>query len=411
MIVPKEFSNILRDIFGIPRFLVFRVRHLLPISPDLVERVECAAFSGDDVLGGFAPDEGLRLGVVLEQVVVDCAFEIVDAGVAAAADALCRDLGEEALDEVQPGRAGGCEVQLEPGMLLQPGLHLGRLVGGVVVENQMDVARFLHGPVDPAEEGQELLGAVAWHAVADDQARLDVQRGEERGGAMALVIMGHRRRPSLLEGQARLRPIERLDLGLLIDAEHNSPIRRVEVEPDDVGDLLLKHRVVRDLEPLHDMRLQPGIRPYPPDARRRYAHRLGHRRAAPVRGIGRRLLHGLRDHLQPDLPGKRRHARGPRLVALEPRHALIEIPLLPAPDRRLRHARPPHNLDGAPTVRCRQHDICPPDKLARRVAVGQQGLKLSAVGGAKVKADVGSSHPPIMPRCSGLGNLMSGGEH
>ena len=71
MIVPKEFSNILRDIFGIPRFLVFRVRHLLPISPDLVERVECAAFSGDDVLGGFAPDEGLRLGVVLEQVKAD----------------------------------------------------------------------------------------------------------------------------------------------------------------------------------------------------------------------------------------------------------------------------------------------------------------------------------------------------
>ncbi|MEE4239422.1 MAG: hypothetical protein V2I51_22095, partial [Anderseniella sp.] len=39
--------------------LVFRVRHLLPISPDLVERVECAALSGEDVLGGFAPDEGL----------------------------------------------------------------------------------------------------------------------------------------------------------------------------------------------------------------------------------------------------------------------------------------------------------------------------------------------------------------
>lgn len=77
---------------------MFRVRHLLPISPDLVERVECAALSGKDVLGGFAPDEGLRLCVVLQQVVVDRAFEIVDAGVAATSNALCRDLGEEALD-------------------------------------------------------------------------------------------------------------------------------------------------------------------------------------------------------------------------------------------------------------------------------------------------------------------------
>src|SRR6056297_1512702 len=137
--------------------------------------------AGKDVFGGLAPDEGLRLGVVLQQVVVDRAFEIVDAGVAAAADALCRDLGEEAFDEVQPGRACGREMQFEAWVFLQPRPHLGRLVGGVVVENQMDVARFLHGPVDPAEEGQELSGAVAGHAVADDQARFDVQRGEERG--------------------------------------------------------------------------------------------------------------------------------------------------------------------------------------------------------------------------------------
>jgi len=118
----------------------------------------------------------------------------------------------------------------------------------------------------------------------------------------------------------------------------------------------------------------------------------------------------LRDHFQPDLPRQGRHTRGPCLVALEPRHALIEIPLLPAPDRRLRHSRPPRDLDGAPTVRRHQHDICPPDKLAWRVAVAQQSLKLSAVCGAKVKADVGTSHPPIMPRRSSVGNPMSGGE-
>ena len=228
---------------------------------------------------------------------------------------------------------------------------------------------------------------------------------------MAFVVVGHRGGAALLQGQPGLGAVERLDLRLLVDTEHHSPIRRIEIEADDLSDLLLEHRVVRDLEPFHDVRLEPRIGPDAPNARRRNPDRLGHRRAAPVRGIGRRLLHGLRDHLQPDVPGKRRHARGPRLVALEPRHAFIEIPLLPPPDRRLRHARPPHDLDRPLTVRRRQHDLGPPGKLARRVAVAQQSLKLSAVGGAKVKADVGASHPPTLSQRSRIGNLMLGVEH
>jgi len=384
---------------------------LLPISPDLVERIECAALAGNDVLGGLAPDEGLRLGVVLQQVVVDRAFEIVDAGVAATSNALCRDLGEEALHEVHPGRAGGREMQLETGMLFQPGLHLGRLVGGVVVEDQVDVAGFFHGPVDAAQETQELLGTVTRHAFPDYEARLDVQRGEERGGAIALVVVGHRGRAPLLQRQPRLGPIQRLDLGFLIDAKYDRAIRRIEIEADDLGDLFLEQRVVRDLEPFHDVRLQPGIGPYAPHAGGRYTHRFCHRGAAPMRGIGRGLLHGLRDHLQPDLSRKRRHPRGPRLVALEAGHAFIEIPLLTAPDRRLRHASPTHDRNGACAVSGRHHDVRPPSQLTRRITVGAQSFKLSAVGWAKVKADVRASHPPFMTRLSRIGNPMSGVEH
>ena len=159
------------------------------------------------------------------------------------------------------------------------------------------------------------------------------------------------------------------------------------------------------------MRLETCIGPDAPDARGRYAHRLRHRRAAPVRGIGRRLLHGLRDHLQSDLAAKRRHTRGARLVALEAWNAFIKIPFLPAPDRRLRHTRPPHDLDRPRAVGRRKDDACPPSEFAWRVAVGAQRFKLSAVGGAKVKADVGASHPPFMPRPSGTRNPMLGGEH
>jgi len=38
-------------------------------------------------------------------------------------------------------------------------------------------------------------------------------------------------------------------------------------------------------------------------------------------------------------------------------------------------------------------------------------LKISTVGGAKVKAEVGASHPMTMAHHPTFGNLVSGGKH
>ena len=252
---------------------------------------------------------------------------------------------------------------------------------------------------------------MAWHAVADDQARLHVECGEQRGRAVALVIVGHGRRAPLLQRQPGLGPVERLDLRLFIHAQNNGPFRRVEIEPHDLGHLLLEQRVVRDLELPQNVRLQPGIGPDAPDARRRDAHCLGHRGAAPVGGIGRGLPHRLGDHLQACFPRQRRHPRRPGLVAPEPSDTLVKVTSLPAPDRRLRRVRAPHDLKGAATVRRRQNDLRPPRELARGVAVGHQCLKLQAVIGAKVKANVIASHGSTMTHLTLLGNPSSGGKH
>ena len=56
----------------------------------------------DDVVRGFCPDERFRVGIVVFDVVVDGAFELRHAGESAAADTLCGDLPEPALDKVQP---------------------------------------------------------------------------------------------------------------------------------------------------------------------------------------------------------------------------------------------------------------------------------------------------------------------
>ena len=53
----------------------------------------------------------------------------------------------------------------------------------------MDIAPRSHGLVDVAQEFEELSGAVTRHAVADDLARLHIERCEQRGRSMPLVIV------------------------------------------------------------------------------------------------------------------------------------------------------------------------------------------------------------------------------
>lgn len=59
---------------------------MLPISHDLIERVECAELLGENVRSDLVLDVGLRLGVVHQQGVVSCGLKVVDAGLAAAVD-------------------------------------------------------------------------------------------------------------------------------------------------------------------------------------------------------------------------------------------------------------------------------------------------------------------------------------
>ena len=70
-------------------------------------------------------------------VLIDGAIQFGHAGEDAAADALLGDVAEEALDHVQPRRGGGREVHDEARMPGQPLLHVGMLVRGVVVDDQV----------------------------------------------------------------------------------------------------------------------------------------------------------------------------------------------------------------------------------------------------------------------------------
>jgi hypothetical protein len=60
------------------------------------------------------------------------------------------------------------------------------------------------------------------------------------------LALGHARH----QRQDRRRSLQRLDLGLLIDAEDDCRFGRVEVEPDDVAHLVDELRIGRELEVL-----------------------------------------------------------------------------------------------------------------------------------------------------------------
>src|SRR5262245_14670776 len=77
------------------------------------------------------------LEVVVREVNVDGGDQFVDAGKAAFTNDIVGELAKETLDKVEPGGAGGSEVNVNAGMFFQPGADGGMLVGGVVVDDEM----------------------------------------------------------------------------------------------------------------------------------------------------------------------------------------------------------------------------------------------------------------------------------
>src|SRR5438876_364246 len=56
-------------------------------------------------------------------------------------------------------------------------------------------------PVELTQEMEKLLVAVAWQTAAEDFAMQQVKRGEEGGGAVALVVMRHGGGPAAIHWQ------------------------------------------------------------------------------------------------------------------------------------------------------------------------------------------------------------------
>ncbi len=218
------------------------------------------------------------------------------------------------------------------------------------------------------------------------------RQAQERGRAVALVVVRHGPGAALLHRQAGLGPVERLDLALLVDRQHDGVRRRVDprvrplagpragCEADHVAELVDEARVVGELELPHPVRLEAVGAPDAVHRRDGDAGLLGHHAGGPVGRLGGRVGARQRHDALRHLGAERRNARRPRLVAQETVVAFLHEPFLPAPDAGLRLAGPPHDLHRAQASGRQQHDLGPPGMFLGGVAVLDEALQTTLVG-------------------------------
>ena len=205
---------------------------------------------------------------------------------------------------------------------------------------------------------------MAAHAFADDLARGDIERRKQSRGSVALVVVGHRAGAALLQRKSGLGAIERLDLAFLVDRQHQRLVRRVEVKPDNVLNLLTKLRVVGELETARQMRLEPMRRLDALHARMAEADRLGHLAQRPVRALRRLFVERHGDDALDRRRLKRRLAPRPGRVSFEPGGAARDVTISPPVDRslgltgRADNRRPAAPCAHISTIRARQTSFC-----------------------------------------------------
>jgi hypothetical protein len=120
----------------------------------------------------------------------------------------------------------------------------------------MDVEVGWGGGIDAIETFPKLKRPMPGMTGANHNPALDVERGKQRRGAVPDVIM---RAAFGLDGPHRQqgrRAVEGLDVALLVDAQYQRAVGRVQIQPHDVADLLDEEGILRQLERLGSVRLE-----------------------------------------------------------------------------------------------------------------------------------------------------------
>src|SRR5215471_10222729 len=123
-------------------------------------------------------------------------------------------------------------------------------MSSVVVQDEMDVEILRDHLIDMVEKTPKPNGAMSPPKLPYDPTGLSIQRGEQRSNAVALVIVCSALNLAWTHRKDGLRTIQRLNLCLLVNAQNQSLVWRVQVKSNDVTNLINEQRVLGQLESL-----------------------------------------------------------------------------------------------------------------------------------------------------------------
>src|SRR5260370_38814733 len=119
-------------------------------------------------------------------------LESFDAGKCAAPELILGQVAEESCDHVEPTAAGGREVEMKALVARRPAQNRRVFVGGIVVDDKVEL--FVGGclAIDETQELQPFLMAMTLHASGHHPAVERGESGKQRRGSSPLVSMRHR---------------------------------------------------------------------------------------------------------------------------------------------------------------------------------------------------------------------------
>lgn len=298
------------------------------------------------------------------EIVFDRPLQLPRAAMGPSADLFFREGGKPSFNQIEPGSARGGEVHMEAWPLGQPRTNGRRFVRAVVVQDQVNIQRFRDGLVDSIQELPKLDSPMPPMALPDHLCGFHIQGGKKRRRPIASVVMGA---PFSLSGAHRqngLSTIQRLNLGLLIDAQDQSTLGRIEVQAHNVPDFLNKERIRGELEGLATMRLQGKGAPDTTDRTLAQPGGCRHRTGAPVGRISRGGFQCHGDHSFYILIRDGSRGTGPWFVqqAVQPIH---NEPTPPLADGLPRHLKRLGHLAVGSAGCTGKHDPCPARKRLR----------------------------------------------
>src|SRR5205814_9985925 len=124
-----------------------------------------------------------------------------------------------------------------------------------VVEYQMTATVGVAG-TEGAQEVTKLQISMPLVALREDLPCADIKGGKEVDRAMADILKLRAFNQARTQGQGWVQALQGLDVGLLVETEHTTVTRRMQIEVENFGHLLLKQGVGPGQEITQAMRFE-----------------------------------------------------------------------------------------------------------------------------------------------------------